>query len=152
MKRTILLALLVACGTAQAADEVLLKAVSFALTGTDDGHVTVVDRNQCVFRVDEAHVSETYHLNSVDPKRLTFEHFKSTSQYGDISYFVDVSIFGEGTVYEILGHFEDTSGAPPMQGATASHQLRLPTREYERVVRAWKYIYSHGCKGRASSF
>ena len=152
LKAIALMTLLLTLGTAQAADETLLKAVTFALTGTDDAHVTALDWDQCVFRVEEVNVTETYHLGNVDPARTTFERVKSTSEYGDVSYFVDVSIFGEGTVYEILSRFEDKTGAPLIKRESASDQLRLATHEYERVVRAWKYIYLHGCKGHPSSF
>jgi hypothetical protein len=151
LKTNILLALLVVCSSAQADDDVLLKAVAFALTGSDGGHVTAVDWDQCVFRVEQVNFSETYHLNNIDPTRLRFEQSKSTTQYADISYFVEVSLFGKGTVYEFLSPFEDKGGAPLMQGGVASYQLHLPTREYQRVVEAWKYIYSHGCKGKISS-
>jgi hypothetical protein len=152
LKAKALTVLLLTFGTAQGADDRLLKAVTFALTGMDDAHVTALDWDQCVFRVDEVNVTETYHLGNVDPARTTFARGRSTSQYGDVSYFVDVSIFGEGTVYEILSRFVDKNGAPLIKRESASDQLRLVTREYERVVRAWKYIYLNGCKGRQSSF
>jgi hypothetical protein len=48
---------------------------------SDGGHVTAVDWDQCVFRVEQVNFSETYHLNNIDPTRLT-----GFNDYPEISF------------------------------------------------------------------
>ena len=105
---------------------------------------------------------QTFKLNNIDPARIVIEPFTTTFKDGRTpDYFVDISVFGEGVVWELNGpdkhkyvHLDGTieyfNTLPHYEANT--HQIRLGTREYERVVRAWKYIYAHGCAGRKSSF
>jgi hypothetical protein len=147
-----LVALLLACGTAQAAGDVLLRAVTFALTGSDNESVSVLDRVHCIFRMEEINFIEIYYLNNVDPARLDIHQVQLKMPNGNIATWVEVSLFGDRTVYESRPY----PGKECLMGCggdkEANHRLKLTTREDERVVRAWKYIYSHGCTGSKSSF
>src|SRR5882724_11760253 len=52
--------------TASADSDILLQAVSFAITGSDGSKVTTVDRARCVFRIGNT----TYFLNNVYSDRI----------------------------------------------------------------------------------
>ena len=53
------------------ADDVLLQAVSFAITGSDGSKVTAIDRARCVFKVED----DTYFLNNVYVDRISIREF-----------------------------------------------------------------------------
>ena len=40
----------------------------------------------------------------------------------------------------------------PQRIVTNEQTLTLYTTEKDRVVRAWQYLYAHGCVGRTSPF
>jgi hypothetical protein len=129
--------------TAPADDSALLKAVAFALTGEDGAHVTVVDRANCIFQYVDNNTLFTLHLNNIDVARMAIQ------RDGEM---VNVTIFGESVVAD----WAPGGGQPSfLEATTPGHVTHFGFRyavEYQRTVRAWKFIYSHGCTGHKSSF
>lgn len=126
--------------------DAFLKAVTFALMGSDASPPTVVNREDCIFQVVTGKNVETYHLNNVDPSRTRFTRMMLRNPDGPPTNITNVDIYGEDTVYE--------SGSA---GGWSSTQLKsktlvVRTEESDRLIRAWKFIYENGCKGKASSF
>jgi hypothetical protein len=149
-----------------AADDTFLQAVSFALTGNDGSQVQVIDRVNCVFGINQGDADEVFHLNNVDVDRIAIQGWLEKSVVNQ--RYVTVELHGPTTVYEntsvparLPKDFEDdlrTKGIvkqdyyEPRHISSTGRTLRLYTAETERVIRAWKYIYAHGCKGRKSNF
>jgi hypothetical protein len=136
------------------------KAVSFALTGVDDAPVITESQADCVFRVegritsgdDETKSIEVYHLNNVDPGRIVIQQMVQT--VGPIrNEYIEIRLYGEDTVYEDRAIYHWNNPQRTVGPEKSSQQtLGIYTKEYDRMVRAWKYIYSHGCRGAKSSF
>jgi hypothetical protein len=127
-----------------------MRAVRFALTGWDAADVLVVDRADCVFRLNDpamgAKYQETYHLNSVDRTKLELRP-RQVAAADALVWVVDVTLVGDTPVYERRITFGPRRGS-----TTATHyKLTINTDEYQGVVRAWKYVYSHGCTGAPNS-
>jgi hypothetical protein len=140
-------------------DVVLLEAVGFALTGSDNAIAEIVDRSNCVFGLQgsgeygERHV-EIFHLNSVDVDRLTIRIF-GPGNAGP----VEVSLHGETVVYEkkilVQPEYHLPKGAkflPEADQKSNEYKLTINTAEGDRVNRAWAYIYNNGCHGKKSPF
>ena len=133
-------------------DATLLKAINFALTGGDRTTYVFESREQCT--VTSSHPSaqegvqavETYYLNNVDVSRIEFLKMHSKSQF-ETEDFIRVQLRGESVVR--VTTFAPTT-TPALQWTAVS--LDLHTDEYQRVIRAWRYIYAHGCKSAKSSF
>lgn len=93
---------------AAADSDVFMKAIRFALTGSDGADVIVEDRASCVFRIDGKRTygedntpsQEVFHLNNVDPARLTLTEKGTKYPNGAITKYVEVTLAGEDTVYE----------------------------------------------------
>ena len=122
-----------------------MRAVKFALTGWDEANVIVEDRSNCVFRVDgltRTKSQEIFYLNNVDHTKLKFRtRWQSFADYW--GPMVDVTLVGEQPVYEDRATYGNRRGP-----ITANHyKLTVFTGEYKRQVRAWKYVYAHGCTG-----
>ena len=119
----------------------LLKAVAFALTGDDSTHVS--DWPDCVFQIKVGSPVEvlTFHMNNIDPARIR------------ITDGGDIHIAGEGVVLDEYGK-DSLSAATALAVLTHHDQWTITTHttEPDRLLRAWKYIYSHGCQGQKSSF
>jgi hypothetical protein len=137
------------------ADDVLLQAVSFAITGSDGSKVTAIDRARCVFKVED----DTYFLNNVYVDRISIRSWKHPSGFG----WTTVDIHGNKKVVDqnspaVRGTEAALSrllGEPSAKGKTtaaADKTLMIPTTETERVVKAWEYIYANGCQGATSPF
>jgi hypothetical protein len=142
-----------------------LNAVAFALTGGDATPVRVVDQANCVFMVNPKTengriVGEVFHLNNVQTDRMSVQPWENVA-----GRWVQVELRGSSTVYEYTGTYNVDATNPvvtreqqellqslvrPRQ--SASFTLKLYTTETDRVVRAWHYIYSNGCKGSRSAF
>jgi len=153
----------------------LMKAVNFALTGTDDASVEAKDLSTCVFvrdnkATDYQHKIEVYFLNNVEASRIRITPIEQRFE-NNVSEVVSVrvTINGEEPVYEdrainafdaaFLDYIEATEKPAELEKYRSSARLRetaitliLQTREIDRVVRAWKYIYANGCKSAKSSF
>jgi clan AA aspartic protease (TIGR02281 family) len=129
------------------ADSSLLRAVAFALTGDDNAHVS--DWPDCVFQVKVGSpvVVLTFHLNNIDPERIRISKNESTST-------TDVHIFGEGVVVDAyIGRDPKAPANVPDVLTHHSHwSVMAQTEESDRLLRAWQYIYAHGCRGQNSSF
>jgi hypothetical protein len=116
--------------------DALLQAISFAITGSDATPVIILDRRDCVFRLE----ANTYYFNNIDPTRVTFLNFTRPVR-GD---YTRVGIHGKAKVIDMVS-----------SGQTFSHadyELMVVTNEPARLIRAWQYIYANGCKGATSPF
>jgi hypothetical protein len=148
----LLFALPVAAGTD---DSALLKAISFALTGSDGSKFEFSDLSQCtVHRMvsgANGHGEETYYLNQIDPSRTVFTQYtQKYPEYAMSEAFSTVELHGEGPLYVYhwvtdLPVYDDTY-------RTADHEITVYTSEHSRLIRAWKYIYSHGCRAARTSY
>jgi clan AA aspartic protease (TIGR02281 family) len=141
--------------------EVQLKAVQFALIGDQGGEaeVQVLNMKSCDFRIVRyplpnlggSVTEEVFHLNNVDPSRTTIEKFVdfTSAANGDVTF----TLFGEQVVAEVYNRWtqmDKTDGRSWQQYRQISRTI--PTRDYQRTIRAWEYIYTHGCTGSRSSF
>ena len=141
--------------------DMFMRAVGFALTGSDDADPRVIaNRANCVFAIK----NDVYHLNNVYYDRTRFKGWQRQSSYG-LEKSITVELHGDDVVFE-----EETT--KPVWGLDPasiqrlqvvrpdffqSHhytyrQLRFDTGDMDRVKRAWQYIYSHGCTGKRSPF
>jgi hypothetical protein len=137
--------------------DLLMRALGFALTGSEQAELKVTDRASCVFAVK----NELFHLNNVYTDRIKIQGEQRQS-FGAQEQWVTVTLQGDQTV------FEDTVEPPKddgselmrqMRGASpemfkphhysfTQHQLYLATNDPDRVKTAWQYVYSHGCTGK----
>jgi hypothetical protein len=148
---------------ARSETDVLLRAVGFALTGSDDAEPKVIgDRANCIFAIK----NKLYRLNNVHVDRVTVQAWEN--KLGD--RWITVKLHGDDVVFEETTEPLKDDGTPAMSelvrqlrvsdpDALKPHhntyketELRLTTTEQERVKRAWQYIYSHGCTGKQSPF
>jgi uncharacterized protein YecT (DUF1311 family) len=142
--------------------DVLLRAIGFALTGSDDADPNVIgNRTNCVFAIG----NNLYHLNNVQTDRLTFQGWETKTAYG-IRQSITVELHGDDVVFEETQHGAIDDGSAFMSQLHAQnptwfeshhytykeHELELRTNDMDRVKRAWQYIYSHGCTGKQSPF
>jgi len=147
--------LLLGCSLATAEDSTLLKAISFALTGSDGSNFEFSDASQCTVHrtVSNAHGhgEEIYYLNRIDPSRSVFTQYtQKYPEYATTQSYSAVELHGEGTVYEY--HWITDRPAFDDTMKTADHEITIYTSEHSRLIRSWKYIYSHGCKAAGSSY
>jgi clan AA aspartic protease (TIGR02281 family) len=138
-----------AAALSQTSNGAILKAVAFALTGDDSRHVQ--DWPDCVYTIKPESPSDsvfTFRLNNVDPERLKVIEISELE--------TDVHISGEDTVVDEFGVNPDipfnTTGGSRVLLHHSQWTLKLPTNEADRLLRAWHYIYSHGCIGHKGSF
>ncbi len=95
-------------------------------------------------------VGEVFHLNNVQIDRVSIVPWQNIG-----GRWIQVELRGASTIYEYTGAYDSDK---PYQGLnrprrSASLTLKLQkTTELDRVVRAWRYIYSNGCKGAKSAF
>lgn len=87
---------------ASAADDAFLKAVNFALTGSDDARATLSTENKCDVLIG----GQTFHLNNIDVTRLTIGRVEQKTAFGAIVS-VAIDMHGEKSVYETI--------RPPLQ-------------------------------------
>jgi hypothetical protein len=138
--------------------DVLLKAINFALTGSDATSFEFEDVNDCrVIREtskgnDQYHSIEVFHFNNIDAGRIVVNKYQL--KYSDhVEDWVDVQLHGEDVVREdratrVYASLGQTVG-PTKEN---EYKYSLHTSEYDRLVRALRYIYAHGCKSATSSF
>lgn len=153
--------LLVACSTVRAETDVFMRAIGFALTGSDDAEPKAIDRANCVFGLKK----DVFHLNNVHTDRIFIQGWKQTTNFAEIRW-VTVSLHGDDVVYETTSEPMKDDGSVLMQQMKEAspeafkphhytykeHELKLYTSDQDRVTRAWNYIYSHGCVGKKSPF
>jgi hypothetical protein len=134
-----------------------MRAVGFALTGSDNADLKVIDRASCVFAIK----NELFRLNNVYTDRIKIQG-RQRQSFGALQQSVTVTLQGDDIV------FEETVDPPKDDGSelmremrTASpeifkshhytytrHEFFLSTNDHDGVKRAWQYIYSHGCAGK----
>jgi hypothetical protein len=132
---------MLACTVAHSETDVFIRAVGFALTGMDDAETKVIDRANCVF----AYQDDVFYLNNVHTDRI---------QIQDLGGVINVVLHGDDIVVDhgvVLTDPTDQS-AKTHRVNRKEYRLILKTDELDRMKRAWRYIYSHGCVGKKSPF
>ena len=136
-------ALTLACGTvAHSETDVLMRALGFALTGRDDAEPKAIDRANCVF----AYQDDVFYLNNVQTDRI-----KIQETFGGV---INVDLHGDDIVVEhgVVSTDPTDQFAKTHRENRKEYHLILKTDELDRMKRAWRYIYSHGCSGQKSPF
>jgi hypothetical protein len=140
-----------------------MRAIGFALTGSDDTEAKAIDRTNCVFGIK----NNIYRLNNVQVDRLNIRGWTCNGGLcvgGD--HKVTVELHGDETVFEETTEPLRENGsefmrdlrqqAPAMfqshHNTYKEHELTFYIEDKDRVTRAWTYIYSHGCVGKTSPF
>jgi hypothetical protein len=136
-----------------------MRAVGFALTGTETTDLKVVDRANCVFAVN----NNLFRLNNVYTDRIKVQGWHQR-WLGKIDQGVTVDLEGGAIVFETTVEPPGDDGSELMRQMRVespeifkSHhytytrqELRLATSDQDRVKTAWQYVYSHGCTGKRS--
>ena len=168
MRIAVAIVLLAALITAANAEpDVMLRAVGFAVTGSDDAEAKAIDRANCIFAVK----NEIFHFNNIHVDRISFQSWVETNRLLGDRHFVAVTLHGDSTVYEkteegLKERYDTESAAQitrellktapdvfrPKHSKSNEQSLSLATADIDRVRRAWEYIYSHGCVGKKSPF
>ena len=159
MAAACVLASILASGvTARAETDVFIRAVGFALTGSDDAGPKVIgDRAKCVFAIN----NDIFHLNEVHTDRIAIQGWQR--QQG-LEQWVTVELHGDDVVFEETTEPLKDDGSETIRQLRAAmpdtftshhntykeHELHLTTNNQERVKTAWQYICSHGCTGKKS--
>jgi uncharacterized protein len=136
--------------------DVFLRAVGFALTGSDDADPKVIgDRANCVFAIG----NKIFHLNNIHLDRVTIEEWERklggyTDRYTKVELHGDEIVLEENTDPPSDRSFcmSLPEMCNPHHYTYKEHALELRTTDQDRVKRAWDYIYSHGCTGKRSPF
>jgi clan AA aspartic protease (TIGR02281 family) len=130
-----------------AEDAVFMRAIRYLLTGDDSGEIEFLDLSSCEFKVqhfDAKYFSKTeIHLNNVEEARTVIQ--KNQPSYGASGSDPNITI-------KIRG--QNLARWPRQKALTTNESDRfvseytwtINTTELDRVNRAWRYIYSHGCK------
>ena len=140
---------------------VLMRAVGFALTGSDDAEPKAIDRAHCVFAIK----NNVYHLNNVQTDRITIQGWQRQQAWG-LEQWTTVGLHGDDVVAEETTEPVKDDGSEWMRQWRVANpdwfkshhytykerELHLSTNDKDRVTRAWTYIYSHGCIGQKSPF
>ena len=124
--------LLLICGVAHSESDVFMRAVGFALSGSDYAEVKAIDRANCVF----AYQTDVFYLNNVQVDRISIQDWEIKPGMK----LINVGLHGDDVVVEHTTFDRK------------EYELRLLMGEVDRVKRAWEYIYSHGCVGKKSPF
>jgi hypothetical protein len=134
-----------------AESDLLLQVVSFAVTGSDGSKVVVVDRAQCIFRVR----SDTFYFNNVYTDRISFQNLHnqlgqawSTVEIHGKLKVVDVGNVSVQEPAELTKALKDYYREVYEANSTSytDRIIRVDTRESDRLVKAWQFIYAHGCQ------
>jgi hypothetical protein len=158
---------------AHAETDVLLRAVGFALTGSDNAIVRPIDRAHCVFAIGR----DIYRLNNVQTDRLGPKAWQRVNDNGVVlERWLTVELHGDDTVYETTdepetplteadvnpklaaalkskdAEFFNRKPKPPEHHVFNETTLRPASNDQDRITRAWKYIYGNGCVGKSSPF
>jgi len=157
------IALMACCATlAHSEIDVFMRAVGFALTGSDDADPkSIGDRSKCVFAIK----NNIYHLNNVHVDRIAIQGWQRKQAWG-VEEWVTVGLHGDDIVFEEITDPPNDNGSDAMRQMRTSmpemfkphhytykeHELHLDTNDQDRVKRAWEYVYAHGCIGSKSPF
>jgi hypothetical protein len=127
---------------------------------TDDSKVIVADRAQCIFKINNF----TYHLNNVYADRIAVRNWSNkignfwatVDLHGKrkiVEEFVPAPVFTGSETDRLLMAGDPNYFATKAQTSVATdYTIRVETRESERLIKAWQYIYANGCKGMTSPF
>jgi hypothetical protein len=135
----------------------LMRAVGFALTGSDNADLKVIDRASCVFAIK----NELFRLNNVYTDGIKIQG-RQRQSFGALQQSVTVTLQGDDIVFEETVDPPKDDGSElmrEMRGASPEifkshhyaytrHELYLLTNDQDGVKTAWQYVYSHGCNGK----
>ena len=135
--------LLLVSGAAHSETDVFMRALGFALTGRDDAEPKAINRANCVF----AYQDDVFYLNNVQTDRIKIQE----NQFGGV---INVDLHGDDIVVEhgVVSTDPTDQSAKTHRENRKEYHLILKTDELDRMKRAWRYIYSHGCTGKKSPF
>jgi len=142
--------------------DVFMRAVGFALTGSDDAESKAIDRANCVFAIK----NKIYRLNNVHVDRLNIRGWTCLKGVCEAEHKITVELHGDDIVFEETTEPLKDDGSELMKAwrlanpdsfkshhnTYKEHVLTLYIEDQDRVTRAWTYIYSHGCTGRQIPF
>lgn len=134
-----------------------MRAVGFALTGTDGADIKVIDRTSCVFAIN----NDLFRLNNVYTDGIKIQR-QQRHILGVLEQRVTVELRGDEIVFEntVEPPKDDASEVmrqmrvqspslfEPQHYAYTRHERFLATDDLDRVKTAWQYVYSHGCTGK----
>jgi hypothetical protein len=138
----------------------LLRAVGFALTGSDDIEPKVIGSiGNCVFAIK----NELFRLDNVYTDQIKIQGWQDR-RFGKLEQGVTVELHGSETVFEITSdppkddgsdltkhmHAESPEMFSPHHYTYTHYKLHLPTNDQDGVKNTWQYIFSHGCTGKRS--
>jgi len=138
--------------------DLLMRALGFALTGSDDADPKVIgNRASCVFAIK----NELFRLNNVYTDRIKIQGWQK-QRLGILEQGVTVELNGADIVFEKTVEPPKDDGSELMQQmrvespemfkphhyAYTQYELYLPTNDQDGVKRAWQYVYSNGCSGK----
>jgi hypothetical protein len=138
--------------------DLLMRAVGFALTGSEDADPKVIgNRASCVFAIK----NELFRLNNVYTDRIKIQGWQK-QRLGILEQGVTVELHGDDIVFEETVEppkddgselmrqmrVESPSMFEPHHYTYTRHELFLSTNDQDGVKRAWQYVYSHGCTGK----
>jgi hypothetical protein len=138
--------------------DLLMRALGFALTGSDDADPKVIgNRASCVFAIK----NELFRLNNVYTDRIKIQGWQK-QRLGILEQGVTVELHGDDIVFEKTVEPPKDDGSELMRQMRAEspelfkphhytytrHELFLPTNDQDGVKRAWQYVYSNGCSGK----
>jgi hypothetical protein len=145
-------------GPVCAETDLLMRAVGFALTGSDKADLKVVgNRASCVFAIK----NELFRLNNVYTDRIKIQG-RQRQSFGVLEQWVTVTLQGDDIVFEntveppmddgseLMRHMraESPEMFKPHHYTYTRHELFLPTNDQDGVKTAWQYVYRHGCTGK----
>jgi hypothetical protein len=137
--------------------DLLMRALGFALTGSDDADLKVIDRANCVFAIK----NELFRLNNVYTDRIEIQG-QQRQRLGVLEQWVTVTLHGDDIIFEKTVDPPKDDGSELMRQMRAEspelfkphhytytrHELFLPTNDQDGVKRAWQYVYGNGCSGK----
>jgi hypothetical protein len=138
--------------------DVFMRAVGFALTGSDKADLKVIgDRASCVFAIK----NELFRLNNVYTDRIKIQG-RQRQSFGALEQWVTVTLQGDEIIFEktVEPPLDDGSELTrqmrvqspsmfePHHYSYTMHELHLGTNDQDGVKTAWQYVYSHGCTGK----
>jgi hypothetical protein len=138
--------------------DLLMRAVGFALTGSNDADLRVIgDRTGCVFAIK----NEIFRLNNVYADRIKIRRLQR-QWLGVLEQQVTVELYGDDIIFEETVEPPKDDGSEltrqmrvqspsmfePHHYSYTRHELRLGTNDEDRVKAAWEYVYSNGCTSK----
>jgi len=121
-----------------------MRAVGFALTGSDKADLKVIDRASCVFGINNA----LFRLNNVYTDRIKIQG-RQRQWFGPLEQSVTV----EPPKDDGSDLMREMRAASPEifklhRYTYTRHELYLSTNDQDGVKTAWQYVYGHGCNGK----